>query len=150
MIGRRDLLTQACALSATTVLWYPDAALAGNDPLATLARAYAGGGPIREGRVSIEIATIVDNGNSVPIAVSVQSPMTADDRVVGIAIFNEKNPQPEVAEFTLGPRAGRAKITTRIRLATSQKLLAAAKMSDGSCWIQTVDVVVTLAACLEE
>ncbi|MCA3084542.1 MAG: sulfur oxidation protein SoxY, partial [Rhodocyclaceae bacterium] len=64
--------------------------------------------------------------------------------------LNEKNPQPEVAEFTLGSRAGRAKIATRIRLATTQKLVAVAKMSDGSCWTHTVEVVVTLAACLED
>lgn len=128
----------------------PITALADNDPLVALTRAYAGGGPIREGRVTLEIAPLVDNGNSVPITVSVQSPMAATDRVVGIAVFNEKNPQPEVAEFTLGARAGRAKIATRIRLATTQKLVAVAKMTDGSCWTHTVEVVVTLAACLED
>jgi sulfur-oxidizing protein SoxY len=150
MIARRDVLAKTSALGAATVLLHPAAALAVNDPLATLTRAYANGGAIRDGRVAIEIATIVDNGNSVPITVTVQSPMTVNDRVVGIAIFNEKNPQPEVAEFSLGPRAGLAKVTTRIRLATTQKLRAVAKMNDGSCWTHTVAVVVTLAACLEE
>jgi len=66
-----------------------------------------------------------------------------------IAIFNESNPQRDVANFFLGPRAGRAAISTRIRLATSQQLVAVAKMSDGSCWSHTVDVLVTLAACVE-
>jgi sulfur-oxidizing protein SoxY len=150
MTPRRDFLTSVSALSASTLLLRPIAALADNDPLVALTRAYAGGGPIREGRVTLEIAPLVDNGNSVPITVSVQSPMTAADRVVGIAVFNEKNPQPEIAEFTLGPRAGRAKIATRIRLATTQKLVAVAKMADGSCWTHTVEVVVTLAACLED
>ena len=150
MIARRDLLAKSSALGAATVLLHPAASLAQTDPLAVLTRAYANGGPIREGRVAIDIATIVDNGNSVPITVSVQSPMKADDRVVGIAIFNEKNPQPEVAEFALGPRAGLAKVTTRMRLATTQKLRAVAKIQDGSCWTHTVEVVVTLAACLED
>lgn len=76
--------------------------------------------------------------------------MTAADHVVGIAVFNEKNPQREVAEFTLGPRAGRARVATRIRLATTQKLVAVAKLSDGSCWTHTVEVLVTLAACIED
>ena len=150
MTPRRVFLTQVSTLGAATILLRSVAALADNDALVALTRAYAGGGPIREGRVTLEIAPLVDNGNSVPITVSVQSPMTAADRVVGIAVFNEKNPQPEVAEFTLGPRAGRAKIATRIRLATTQKLVAVAKMADGSCWTHTVEVVVTLAACLED
>jgi sulfur-oxidizing protein SoxY len=150
MTLRRDFLTQVSTLGAATILLRSVAALADNDALVALTRAYAGGGPVREGRVTLEIAPLVDNGNSVPITVSVLSPMTAADRVVGIAVFNEKNPQPEVAEFTLGSRAGRAKIATRIRLATTQKLVAVAKMSDGSCWTHTVEVVVTLAACLED
>jgi sulfur-oxidizing protein SoxY len=150
MTLRRDFLTQVSTLGAATILLRSVAALADNDALVALTRAYAGGGPVREGRVTLEIAPLVDNGNSVPITVSVLSPMTAADRVVGIAVFNEKNPQPEVAEFTLGPRAGRAKIATRIRLATTQKLVAVAKMADGSCWTHTVEVVVTLAACLED
>jgi sulfur-oxidizing protein SoxY len=150
MTPRRVFLTQVSTLGAATILLRSVAALADNDALVALTRAYAGGGPVREGRVTLEIAPLVDNGNSVPITVSVLSPMTAADRVVGIAVFNEKNPQPEVAEFTLGSRAGRAKIATRIRLATTQKLVAVAKMSDGSCWTHTVEVVVTLAACLED
>ena len=153
MIARRNLLVHGSTLGAATVLLIPASALAGvvqPDTLGAVTRAYAGTSQIREGRVAIEIASLVDNGNSVPITVTVQSPMTTDERVVGIAIFNEKNPQPEVAEFTLGPRAGRAKISTRIRLATTQKIVAMAKMADGSCWTHTVEVVVTLAACLED
>ncbi|MCA3000655.1 MAG: SoxY-related AACIE arm protein [Rhodocyclaceae bacterium] len=150
MTARRVFLTQVSTFGAATILLRPIAALADNDPLVGLTRAYAGNGQIREGRVTLDIAPLVDNGNSVPITVSVQSPMTATDRVVGIAVFNEKNPQHEVAEFTLGPRAGRAKVATRIRLATTQKLVAVAKMTDGSCWTHTVEVVVTLAACLED
>jgi sulfur-oxidizing protein SoxY len=150
MIARRHLLTRASVLSGATVLWSPTAAFAADDRLTLLTRAYAGNYPILEGRVAIDIAPLVDNGNSVPITVAVESPMTKVDRVVGIAIFNEKNPQPEVAEFMLGPRAGRAKVSTRIRLATTQKIVAVARMSDGSCWFQAVEVVVALAACLED
>jgi sulfur-oxidizing protein SoxY len=75
--------------------------------------------------------------------------MTAADHVRTIAVFNERNPQREVLQATLGPRAGKAQVATRIRLATSQKLVALARMSDGTIWSQQVDVLVTLAACLE-
>ena len=134
----------ACILVRSGIL------LAQDDALAAVVRSYAGTAEVREGRVKLAIAPLVDNGNSVPIEVNVESPMTAADHVVGIAIFNEKNPQREVAEFTLGPRAGRAHVATRIRLATTQRLVALARMSDGSVWSHTVEVLVTLAACIEE
>ena len=102
-----------------------------------------------EGRVQLELPEMVENGNAVPTTVSVDSPMSAADHVVAIALFTGRNPLPEVAEFRLGPRAGRARVVTRIRLATSQKVVAAARMSDGSVWTRTMDVLVTLAACVE-
>ena len=90
------------------------------------------------------------NGNvldaAAPVTISVDSPA---DKVRAIAIFTERNPQTEVAVFTLGPRAGKAEVSTRIRLATSQRLMAVARMSDGSYWSHGVDVIVALAACIE-
>ena len=110
---------------------------------------FAHGQAVRPGRVKLEIAKLVDNGNVVPVRVTVDSPMTAADHVAEIAIFNEKNPQKDVARFTLGPRAGKADVATRIRLATSQKLVALARMADGSVWSDSMDVIVVLAACIE-
>ena len=110
---------------------------------------YAGGAPVKAGKVRLEIAKLVDNGNAVPVTVSVDSPMTAADHVQGIAVFNARNPQREVAKFMLGPRSGKAVVATRIRLATSQKLTAVARLSDGSFWSDSVDVIVVLAACIE-
>jgi len=75
--------------------------------------------------------------------------MTPDDRVRSIAVFNERNPQPNVVTVLFGPRAGRAGLSTRIRLSTSQRLVAVAEMSDGSFWSDSAQVVVTLAACVE-
>lgn len=118
--------------------------------LRTAIDAFTTGAVAREGRVEIEIAPLVENGNAVPIAISVDSPMSDADHVLAIALFNERNPQRDVARFTLGPRAGRARIATRIRLATSQQLVAVARLSDGSHWSRSVDVIVTLAACIEE
>jgi sulfur-oxidizing protein SoxY len=111
--------------------------------------AFAGGAPVRTGRVTLDIAPLVDNGNTVPVAVRVDSIMSAEDHVRRIAIFNELNPNTEVALFHLGPRSGRANVSTRMRLATSQRVVALALMNDGSCWQHSVDVIVTLAACIE-
>ena len=150
MLGRRIFL-KGSASAAACLLVRPTTLLAqSDDSLAAVVRSYTNGAPTREGRVKLDIAPLVDNGNSVAVDVTVESPMTALDHVVGIAIFNEKNPQRDVAEFTLGPRAGRARVATRIRLATTQKLVAVAKLSDGSCWTHTVEVLVTLAACIED
>ncbi len=91
-----------------------------------------------------------ENGNTVPLTVSVESPMTAADYVKAIHVFTELNPQPDVVSFRLGPRAGRARVATRIRLATTQTVVAVSELSDGSFWSDTVAVVVTLAACLED
>ena len=127
------------------------AAAALPDALQVAVRAFTGGAALRSGpgRVVLEIETLVDNGNVVPVRVSVQSPMTAAEHVRRIALFTERNPQPEVLVFHLGPRSGRAAVATRIRLATSQQVLAVAELSDGTCWQHAVEVVVTLAACIE-
>jgi sulfur-oxidizing protein SoxY len=113
-------------------------------------RAFTGGAPVRAGKVRIEIAPLVDNGNTVPLSVSVDHPMRPDDHVAAIAVFSERNPQHEVASFGLGPRNPVAKVSTRIRLATSQKMVAVARLSDGTHWSGEIDVIVTLAACIED
>jgi sulfur-oxidizing protein SoxY len=113
-------------------------------------KAFTGGKPLRPGRVKIDITPLVENGNSVSCGVAVESPMTMADHVKRVALFNEKNPQPEIAVFHLNPRCGIAKVDTRIRLATTQHLMAVAEMSDGSLWSDKIEVIVTIAACLEE
>ena len=109
-----------------------------------------GAAPVNKGRVKLELPALIDNGNGVPLTVSVDSPMTEADHVKAIHIFSEKNPLPNVVSFHLGPRAGRASVATRIRLADTQTVVAICELSDGSFWSGSADVVVTLAACLEE
>jgi sulfur-oxidizing protein SoxY len=110
---------------------------------------YTGRREVKPGRVTIDVARLVDNGNAVPVTVRVESPMSAADHVRAIALFNERNPERDVARFALSERSGRAVVSTRIRLATSQQLVAIATMSDGTLWSGVVDVIVTLAACIE-
>jgi sulfur-oxidizing protein SoxY len=139
------------------------AAIAGALPIVTLRTAEAtpatlaaairnvtGGAMVQAGKVKLDVPPLVENGNTVPMTVSVASPMTADDHVKSIHVFNEKNPQPNIGNFYLGPRAGRAQVSTRIRLADSQKIVAIARLSNDTFWSVSVDVVVTLAACTEE
>ena len=118
--------------------------------LASAIRSVVGTAVVQTGRVKIDVPPLVENGNTVPMTVSVASPMTPDDYVKSIHVFNEKNPQPNIGNFYLGQRAGRAQISTRIRLADTQKIVAIARLSDGSFWSASADVVVTLAACTEE
>jgi sulfur-oxidizing protein SoxY len=113
-------------------------------------RKVTGGAPVRRGKVKLELPPLIDNGNAVPLSVSVESPMTEAEHVKAIHVLTEKNPQPNVVNAYLGPRAGRARIEIRARIADTQTVTAIAQLSDGSFWSDSVDVVVTLSACLEE
>jgi sulfur-oxidizing protein SoxY len=113
-------------------------------------RAFTGGTEPRPGKVAIEIAPLVENGNAVAVEITVDHPMQPNNFVTDIALFNEKNPQADVAVFHLTPRSGRAHVITRMRLATSQHVTAIARLSDGSYWSDKREVIVTIAACTEE
>ena len=113
-------------------------------------RRLVGTAQINTGKVKLGVPPLVENGHLVPLTVRVESPMTEADHVKAIHVFTDKNPQPEVISFYLGPRAGRAGISTRVRLADSENVVAIAQLSDGSFWSDRVHVIVTTAACLEE
>jgi len=113
-------------------------------------RVVVGSAPVNTGKVMLDVPPLSENGNAVPLAVSVDSPMTEADHVRAIHVFTEKNPQPDVVSFRFGPRAGRARVATRIRLADTQTVTVLAELSNGSFWSARADVVVTLAACLED
>jgi sulfur-oxidizing protein SoxY len=108
-----------------------------------------GEGPVTAGKVALDIPPLVENGNTIAMSVNVDSPMTEKDHVKSVHVFNEKNPQPNIVSVHFGPQAGKAAFSTRIRLADSQNVVAIAEMSDGSLWSDTVEVIVTIAACLE-
>ena len=145
---RRDMLLAGIAgLGAALIKIEP--AVATPESMKRAIHQIVGEAPVRTGKVTIDVPTLVENGNTVALAVEVESPMTAEDHVKAIHVFNEKNPQPNVISAHLGPRAGRAKVATRFRLADTQTIVAVAEMSDGSFWSASADVIVTLAACLE-
>ena len=103
----------------------------------------------QRGRVKLELPILADNGNDVPMKVAVQSPMTQADHVKTVRLLSPRNPERDMAVFHLGPRAGLAELSSRVRLAGSQRVVAVAEMSDGSLWMDTADVVVTLSACID-
>ena len=148
--SRREILQAAAALAGGGVLVSIQPAAATPEMMKDAVRAVIGEAPVKKGKVKLDLPPLVENGNSVPCTVAVESPMTATDYVKAIHIFNEKNPQPNVISVKLGPRAGRAGFSTRIRLADSQTVTAIAELSDGSFWSDDIDVIVTLAACIEE
>ena len=150
--SRRDALrlmgaaTAGCALPLIRVT---PLAAAPTDMRTAIGK-ITGGAAVSAGRVQLEIPPLVENGNTVPCTVTVESPMTPADHVRAIHVVTEKNPQPNVISCRLGTRAGRAKISTRCRLSDTQTVVAIAEMSDGSFWSDSTHVIVTLAACLEE
>jgi sulfur-oxidizing protein SoxY len=137
------------ALGSVSIVPWLNAQATTSEAVETIKKIVGQADP-RIGRVTLEIAPLVENGNLVPMTVSVESPMTATDYVKAIHIISEKNPLPNIVSFKFGARAGRAQVSTRIRLLTSQRLWAIAEMSDGSFWQGHADTVVTLAACTEE
>ena len=153
---RREFLIFACGAASVTAATKARAQLDPNQAalrraaLQEAVRMVTGGAPVNRGRVKLDLPPLVDNGNAVPLSVSVESPMTPFDHVKAIHVFTEKNPQPYVLNAYLGPRSARAYIATRMRIADTGTVTAVAQMSDGSFWSGSAEVVVTLSACLEE
>jgi sulfur-oxidizing protein SoxY len=108
-----------------------------------------GSAKIQEGRVTLTIPPLVENGNLVVLKVSVESPMTTNDYVKAIHVIAEGNPLPNIFNAYLTPRSGTANITTRVRLADSQRVWAIVQMSNGSFWQGSAETLVTLSACTE-
>jgi sulfur-oxidizing protein SoxY len=149
---RRDVLKMAGALAGGCAA--PSVAVGAASATPAEMRAavasVVGEARISVGKVKLDIPPLVENGNTVPCTVTVDSPLTAADHVKAIHVFAERNPQPYVFSIQLGPRAGRASISTRIRLRDTQNVLAIAELSDGTFWSDRVNVIVTIGACLED
>jgi len=144
--SRRRLL-QATASAVTLTLLPIRGAHATPESLATALRETFGETEIRRGRVKLDIALIAEDGTIVPTTIAVDSPMTEIDHVQEIHLFAERNPLPRVAAFHLGPHNGRAQVSTRIRLAEAQRVVAVARMNDGTLWSDEMQVEVSLTAC---
>ncbi len=144
-ISRRDALRLAAGSAAVAI---SGASVSGApaDAAAAIA-AFTGGAKAEEGGIALDLAASVEDGNSVPLSVAVESPMRADDHVSEILVVADANPWPRVASFQFSPMAGKAGFSTRIRLAASQTVIVLAKMSDGRVYTAQQHVDVTIGAC---
>jgi sulfur-oxidizing protein SoxY len=143
---RRGVLALAAGGMAITVLPRPASAQLAAPTQAAIDRLRGSRTP-QEGRITLRAPPIAENGNTVPLTVSVESPMTAADHVKAIHVFADKNPTPDVATFHLTPAMGRASADTRIRLGQTQDVVALAEMSDGTLFMARAEVKVTIGGC---
>ena len=147
-LNRREMLALTIGAVAVGALGIPAIALAKENPTAADAiKAFTGGAEAATGKVNLGTPEIAENGNTVPISVSVESPMTADDHVAEVMIVADGNPRPGVATFKFTEMSGEASASTRIRLAKTQDIIAVAKMSDGSFHMDRKTVKVTIGGC---
>lgn len=147
MPTRRQIIVGAGAAAGLIVL--PVKAFATTEMRDEVLQKLTKGAPVTDDRVRLTIPGVAENGLSVYTTVTVDSPMTEADHVRAIHILSEKNPIAHLMTFHLGPRAGRAKVSTNIRLGASQEVTALVEMSDGTFWRDRKDVVVTIAACID-
>jgi sulfur-oxidizing protein SoxY len=125
----------------------PRAALAQENDYQALIAEFTGGAEAQTGRIMLDLPEIAENGNTVPMALSVESPMTEEDHVEEVLVLAQGNPNAGVATFHFTPLSGRAEANTRIRLARTQNVTAVARMSDGSYFTDTKEVKVTIGGC---
>ncbi len=140
------VLTGAAAAAAGAGL-LPGIALADKAAVDAAIKKAAGGATLQSGRITLELPQIAENGNTVPIGIEVDSPMTASDYVKSVHVFADGNPNAEVASVHFTPANGVAKASMRMRLMKTQNVVAVAQMSDGSVYRETVEVKVTIGGC---
>jgi sulfur-oxidizing protein SoxY len=127
-------------------------------PLATLAQDQAqtweqvvkkimGDAKPSDGKITIELPEIAENGNTVPFSIAVDSPMTEKDYVKAIHVIATSNPQPGVATFRFSLLSGKAAVTSRMRLQRTQDVIAIAELSDGRFLMGKHGVKVTIGGC---
>ena len=144
-VSRRDAVLMG--VSAVLYLTVTDAAFATPGEAAAEIDKFTGGKEPAQGKITIDLPEIAENGNTVPLTITVESPMTADDHVSNIIVVAEGNPRPGLATFHLGPLSGRAEAATRIRLAATQNIVVVAKTSKGQFFTEQKPVKVTIGGC---
>jgi sulfur-oxidizing protein SoxY len=148
-VSRRTVLALPLAATAAEAAAQSAVQSAAGESFAAAERAILAGRTLVPGGIEIDMPPLSENGNSVDLSIRVDSPMTQDDHVTAIHILSERNPFPRVARFTLSPRAGRAEVATRIRLATTQTVLVLAETSKGQVYRAGREVIVVLGACVD-
>jgi sulfur-oxidizing protein SoxY len=147
IFNRRQMLAfGAGAVAATAIGGSIGPAHAANDSNEMIQK-FTGGKTATPGRVKLDLPEIAENGNTVPMTVSVDSPMTDQSHVTDVLIVADGNPRGGVVTFHFSPASGVAEANTRIRLASTQNIIAVAKMNDGSFFTASKQVKVTIGGC---
>jgi sulfur-oxidizing protein SoxY len=146
-LSRRAALALSAGGAALTIVGWGDAAFAAAKEAADDIAKFTGGKTAVKGKISIELPEIAENGNTVPLAVSVDAPMTAENYVSEILVVSEGNPNPGVVTFHFSPMSGKAEASTRIRLAATQNIVVVAKTSKGEFFTAQKQVKVTIGGC---
>lgn len=146
--SRRDLVA-AAGIGLGLAAFSRNASAAAPSVMSDLVSRITEGVVPERGKITLDIPALVENGNSVDTRIVVESPMSEVDHVRWIHLIAEKNPFPDMARFHLGPRSGRADVSTTLRFAQSQTIRAVAALSNGSFVITEADIVVTLSACID-
>ena len=147
-INRRQALTiGAGTLAATALGWADRPALAETNGFEEVIKQFAGGRTPAQGRVNLDLPKIADDGASVPMTITIESPMTEETRVTDVLVVAEGNPRPRVATFHFSLASGVAEVSTRIRLAKTENVIVIAKMNDGSVYMTKKEVTVTVGGC---
>ena len=146
-VSRRDAIALGAGGAALAVVGWPGLGLADAKMAAEEIAKFTGGKAAEKGKISIELPEIAENGNTVPVSVSVESAMSGDDMVQSVIILAEGNPNPAVATFNFTAMSGAAEATTRMRLAKTQNVIAVARMADGSVYMDKKEVKVTIGGC---
>ncbi|MGC1695907.1 MAG: thiosulfate oxidation carrier protein SoxY [Pseudolabrys sp.] len=146
-LSRRATLMLGTAVAALSVLGWGGRAQAGAKEAAEQIAKFTGGKTAVSGKISIELPEIAENGNTVPLQVTVDAPMTADNYVSEVMVVAEGNPNPGVATFHFSPLSGKAQAATRIRLAATQNIVVVAKTSKGEFFTGQKAVKVTIGGC---
>lgn len=147
VLDRRQFVIASGAGAAAIITGFSSAAHATPETAAELIKKLTNGAEIAEGKVKVDLPEIAENGNTVPVKVSVESPMTADNYVKTVHLVSEGNPGPEICSFHFTPMSGKANAATRLRLARTQNVVGIAVMSDGKVYMSKTQVKVTIGGC---
>jgi sulfur-oxidizing protein SoxY len=147
VLDRRQFLAATGAAAVFGAAFGPGAAFASADDVTGKIKELTGGAQLSEGKINIDLPQIAENGNTVPLTVSVDSPMTDQDHVQTVHVFADGNPAPEVVSFHFTPMSGKAECSARMRLAKTQNVVAVAQMSDGKVYRAQKKIKVTIGGC---
>lgn len=146
LIGRRDFVMTGSASALFMTIAPLSAQATPEGALAAIEKVIGAKAP-KKGKIKVILAEIAENGGTVPLKVSVDSPMTPEDHVQAVHVFTDGNPFPEVASYYMGPHNGKAFLSIRLRLLKTQNVIAVAEMSNGETFISRKNIKVTIGGC---